>query len=160
MDIWEEKTNLHTTVCNPNQFYSLTSNVSPLPSGYLGTIRLYNNEGTGAPSDFSFNEINNNVFEDPTKDLALYIENNEIKIRAINGLYEGRKLGALLFNLYDELNNFVDANINPEKVNITISNYVITPGNSYFLIEPAPGIDSLEYLSLTSIPQVIGVIAI
>ena len=149
----------YTTICNPNPFHSLSSNVSPLPSGYNGTIRLFDTGGGGSGLDFSFNEINNSIIEDPTKEVALYIENNEIKIKAINTLYDGRKLGSLMFNLYDELNNFIDANVTPQKINIIADNYVITPGNSYFLIQPAPGTPGENYLSITLAPQVIGAIA-
>ena len=148
----------YTTVCNANPFHSLNSNVSPLPTGYNGPIRLYDNVGGGAPDDFLVADINNSSIEDPTKELALYIENNEIKIRAINALYDGRKLGAIIFNLYDELNNFVDANVTPEKINLIAPNYVITPSSTYFLIEPAPNTPGDDYLSLTLVPQVIGII--
>ena len=127
----------YTSICNPNPFHSVNSNVSGLPTGYGGPIRLYDPLDQGL--DFLITEINNNINEDPSKKLSLYIQDNQTILRVIDASYENYKLGTLIFNLYDELGNFVDANITPERINITIPNYKITPGNSYFFIEPEPG---------------------
>ena len=86
---------------------------------------------------------------------------NEIKIRAINALYDGNKLETLLFNLYDELNNIVDASVIPERINIIAPNYEINiaAGYSYFFIKPVDGTAGVNKLSVTLAPQVIGVIS-
>nr|UZT28988.1 DUF5011 domain-containing protein [Nucleocytoviricota sp.] len=151
----------YTTVCNSNPFHTLNSNVSPLPTGYNGSIRLSDNDGNPLSNDFSYTEINNSAIEDPTKQLAVYIENNEIKIRAINALYDGNKLETLLFNLYDELNNIVDASVTPERINIIAPNYEINiaAGYSYFFIKPVDGTAGVNKLSVTLAAQVIGVIS-
>lgn len=147
----------YTNVCNPSPFYTLSSNVSSIPVGYNGTIRL---SSDGNPSlDFSFNEINNDIYENPNKLLSLYIENNEIKIKVIDVQYDNYRLETIMFNLYDELNNFVDASISLEKVNITIDNYVfINNGNNYFYIEVANGTPNENKLTISTNPSVIGII--
>ena len=153
----------YTTVCNPSQFYKISSDVSTslLPSGFNGTIRLSNNEGQEPLNDFSFGEINNNINENPTKELSLYIENNEIKIKVINPQYNGNKLEILMFNLYDGLNNFVNASASLEKINITLPNYEIntSAGYNYFYIQPVSETPGVNKLSVTLIPEVIGIIA-
>ena len=148
----------YTNVCNPTPFNSVNSNVQNMPNGYSGTIRLYDQVGGGQPLDFSHNEITNNYIQDPTKKLSLFVENNEIKISLIDPLYENYKIGAIIFDLYDQFNNFIDANNNMNKITLVIPNYEILPGNSYYLIQPTSGLSPDNYQSIIQAPLTIAII--
>ena len=144
--------------CTIQTGYNIDSNVLNKPPGYNGTIRLYDEAGVGQPLDFTYSEINNSSIQDANKKLSLFIENNEIKINVINLTYENYKIGTIIFNLYDELNNLIDSDTNIQKINLSIANYVILPGNSYYLIQPAQGVASENYASITQVPLTIGII--
>ena len=143
---------VYTSVCNPYLNYVVSSNVSSLPGGYNGTIRLYDITGQGQPLDFSYSEINNTVIEHLGRVLSFYVEDNLIYIKTVDPLYENYKLGGLIFNLYDYNNVLINAVSNPNAINLVQDKYSVNVNNQYFIIEPSPGTPGEEYISITQTP--------
>ena len=132
MDIRVQNIFKYTTICNPNSNYRIDSDVAPLPSGFLGTIRLYDTNDTAL--DYAITDINNSITIDPNKKMSLFINDNAIFIKLIDPTLMNYKIGAIMLYLYDQLNVFVDATVSPDKINLTISNYVFFGGNTYYYI--------------------------
>ena len=143
----------YTTICNPNSNYRIDSDVKPLASGYLGTIRLYDTNDTAL--DYAITDINNSITIDPNKKISLFINDNAIFIKLIDPALMNYKIGAIMLYLYDELNVFVDATVSPDKINLTISNYVFFGGNTYYYIAHDGG-DPITMQSITNIELQIG----